>query len=199
MVAEILSLHNHNSGIIESIKFISEDNVVLFGISYEEWKIINTFAPWFSAFGTILAVIISLYLAYLNRKITLKISSNISLFNNGSEYFFIKVANTGYNSVVINNILLQYGLFKKSYIVINDISLECSTLLPTKIEVGDAITLCMNIKKENNILKDIYNILKDKKLYLGIFTLTIVVNTATGKSFKNRVSKDIMNEIHYLN
>ena len=158
MVAEILSLHNHNSGIIESIKFISEDNVVLFGISYEEWKIINTFAPWFSAFGTILAVIISLYLAYLNRKITLKISSNISLFNNGSEYFFIKVANTGYNSVVINNILLQYGLFKKSYIVINDISLECSTLLPTKIEVGDAITLCMNIKKENNILKDIYNI-----------------------------------------
>ena len=172
---------------------------MLFGISYEEWKIINTFAPWFSAFGTILAVIISLYLAYLNRKITLKISSNISLFNNGSEYFFIKVANTGYNSVVINNILLQYGLFKKSYIVINDISLECSTLLPTKIEVGDAITLCMNIKKENNILKDIYNILKDKKLYLGIFTLTIVVNTATGKSFKNRVSKDIMNEIHYLN
>lgn len=175
---------------------------MIFGISHDEWKIINSFAPWFSAFGTILAVVVSLYLAYLNRKISLKISSNISIFNNGTDnrYFFIKVVNDGYNSAIINNILLQYGLFNKTYIGIGDknISAECSNPLPAKIEVGDAISLCVNINKEDNMLEDFYNNFKKGNLYLNIFTLTIVVNTTSGKSFKNRVSKDIMNEIHYF-
>jgi len=175
---------------------------MIFGISYEDWKIINSFAPWFSAFGTILAVVVSLYLAYINRKISLNISSNISISNNGgnNRYFFIKVVNDGYNSIIVNNILLQYGLFKKIYISIgdNNISAECSNPLPTKIEVGDAISLCVNINKEDNMLEDFYNNFKKNNLYLNIFTLKIVVNTTSGKSFKNRVSKKIMNEIHYF-
>ena len=173
---------------------------MIFGISHEEWKIINSFAPWFSAFGTILAVVVSLYLAYLNRKISLNISSNIFSLNTGGEYFFIKVVNDGYNSVIINNISLQYGLFRKTYIGIgdNNISSECSTSLPAKIEVGDAVNLCMNIDKEDNILENFYNNFLKTNLYINIFTLKIVVNTTSGKSFKNRVSKDIMNEIHYF-
>ena len=173
---------------------------MIFGISHEEWKIINSFAPWFSAFGTILAVVVSLYLAYLNRKISLNISSNIFLLDTGGEYFFIKVVNDGYNSVIINNISLQYGLFRKTYIGIgyNNISSECSTSLPAKIEVGDAVNLCMNIDKEDNILENFYNNFLKTNLYINIFTLKIVVNTTSGKSFKNRVSKDIMNEIHYF-
>lgn len=49
-------------------------------LSVEEWKFINSFAPWLSAIGTLLAVSVSLYLSYSTRKIALNISSGIYIF-----------------------------------------------------------------------------------------------------------------------
>lgn len=59
--------------------------MIFLGICYEDWKIINTFVPWFSAFSTISVAILSLHLASLNREISLSMTSNISISNNGSD------------------------------------------------------------------------------------------------------------------
>jgi hypothetical protein len=45
----------------------------------EIWQVINTFAPWLSAIGTVSAVIASLYLATRDRRISLKISAGHKL------------------------------------------------------------------------------------------------------------------------
>jgi len=72
----------------------------------EQWAFINTFAPWVSAVGTLLAVIVSLYISYSTRKISLKIYSDIYIFNEyekDEEYIGIYVINTGYRTVFLNN------------------------------------------------------------------------------------------------
>lgn len=50
-------------------------------ISVEEWRFINSFAPWLSVIGTLLAVCASLYISYSTRKIALSISSGVVVFN----------------------------------------------------------------------------------------------------------------------
>ena len=88
-------------------------------LSNEEWEFINTFAPWFSAVGTFLAVGTSLYISYSTRRIVLEISSGIYCFDeNGvdKEYLAIYVTNTGYRTIYLNNYALQVGVFKKTII-----------------------------------------------------------------------------------
>ena len=146
------------------------------GISFEDWKIINTFAPWFSAFGTISVAIISLYLASLHRKVSLNITSNISISDNSTDRFcLIKAVNDGNNSIKINDILLEYGLGKKNYVSIgeNDISEECSSLLPHRIEVGDVVSLCVNISRQNDFFPNLYKNIKKDSLY-GFYWLNII-------------------------
>ncbi len=94
-------------------------------LSIEEWKFINTFAPWFSAIGTFLAVCVSLYISHSTRKIALTVASGIFIFNeNGAdeEYLAINVTNTGYRTVFLNSLMcisFQVGLFKKRILALD--------------------------------------------------------------------------------
>ena len=82
----------------------------------EEWKYINTFAPWLSAIGTISAVMVSLFLA---RKDKPKLKTNTSIkvlisemFDNNPRYLIIEVANIGIRPTKIialeKNLLYKY-------------------------------------------------------------------------------------------
>lgn len=51
-----------------------------------DWKFINTFAPWFSAIGTFLAVVVSLYLAHASRRQKMKASASIMLMITQARY-----------------------------------------------------------------------------------------------------------------
>ena len=87
-------------------------------LSIEEWKFINSFSPWLSAIGTLLAVCVSLYISYSTRKIALQVSSGIIVFNeNGAdeEYLAINVINTGYRTVFLNNLVCGFRVVTKAY------------------------------------------------------------------------------------
>jgi hypothetical protein len=43
----------------------------------ETWRFINTFAPWLSAVGTLVAVAVSLYLARKSNRIELEVSAGL--------------------------------------------------------------------------------------------------------------------------
>jgi len=86
----------------------------------EEWKFINTFAPWFSAIGTLLAVIVSLYLAHTSRRQKLKVSASImQMLTVGQkedvypEYVWLRATNIGHSKVKITNLGWHVGFFKK--------------------------------------------------------------------------------------
>ena len=76
----------------------------------ETWEFINSFAAWFSAAGTIAAVITALYLATQDRRIHLKVTAGIRLVI--SEYrgvenedlIVIRVTNVGHRSAKITGV-----------------------------------------------------------------------------------------------
>ena len=45
----------------------------------ETWLFINSFAPWISAFGTIAAVIVALYLSIREKRVRLRVSAGYRL------------------------------------------------------------------------------------------------------------------------
>lgn len=164
----------------------------------EEWKFINTFAPWFSAIGTFLAVITSLCIAFSARKISLSISSDIYEFNEGEEvidYLAIFVTNTGYRTIYLNNlacISFQLGLFKKVNIGIgyNSIDGNKSSVFPCKLGENETAELFIKINNENKNWLHSFKNEYLKKNWLS--TLKIIVYPNAGKSFKEKPGKTII-------
>jgi multisubunit Na+/H+ antiporter MnhE subunit len=72
----------------------------------ETWQFINSFSPWLSAVGTIIAVIVALYLARLDKRIRLRVSAGhrlvfsagASIPENPDEYLVINIVNSGYRT-----------------------------------------------------------------------------------------------------
>lgn len=167
-------------------------------ISIEEWKFINTFAPWLSAIGTFLAVCVSLYISYSTRKIALTISSGIFIFSeNGSneEYLAINVTNTGYRTVFLNSLMcisFQVGLFKKTNIGIGHkyIDINKSSGFPCKL--GENETANMLLKINNNNINWLQNFKKEYLQKYSPSTLRVVIYPNVGKPFKVKPDKTIM-------
>lgn len=170
-------------------------------LSVEEWKFINSFAPWLSAIGTLLAVCVSLYISFSTRKIALSISSGIFVFNdNGSdeEYLAINVTNTGYRTVILNSLMcisFQVGLFKKTNIGIGHkyIDSHKSSSFPCKLGENETANLFLKINNSNtNWLK---NFKKEHLKTHSLSTLRIAVYPNVGKPFKVKPDKTIMKGI----
>ena len=89
----------------------------------ETWRFINTFAPWFSAIGTIAAVIVSLYLARARRPIKLEVRSGHRILVGDSselkypEYIFIGAINVGHRVAYITNVGWKTGCLKKIHAI----------------------------------------------------------------------------------
>jgi len=75
------------------------------------WQFINSFAPWLAALGTLLAVIISLYLARRDKQIRISVNAYITTLinslnnsNQSDRYLCIEVTNTGHRTANITSI-----------------------------------------------------------------------------------------------
>ena len=86
------------------------------------WQLINSFAWWFSAIGTIGAVIVALALASRTHKINLKISAGHRVIFGGNaspdhlpEVLAISVTNTGVRVATVTHVGWRAGFFKKRY------------------------------------------------------------------------------------
>ena len=168
-------------------------------MSIECWKFINSFAPWLSAFGTVAAVVVSLYIALSNRKISINISSEIYQFGEGNECLIIKVTNTGLRTVVFDNqfcIAFQVGRFKnKKYIGIGEsyIDQSKSSNFPCRLTEGETLNLAINMNNsDGNWLRNFKsNYLKNTSLS----TLRVVVYPNVSKPIKEKVGRSIINEL----
>src|SRR5438093_12793596 len=88
------------------------------------WTLINSFASWLSAIGTIAAVVFALWIANRDRRIHLKVVAGIRViaalgqsFDNKNRYINISVTNVGYRSARINVLSWKLGPFKKSWLL----------------------------------------------------------------------------------
>ena len=168
-------------------------------IDIEYWKFINTFAPWFSAFGTVTAVMVSLYLAKSEKPVKLKILADIRILTeeNNPRYLMIEAINIGSRIVNITNIGWEMGLFKKlSFIQVvkKDINDFYSSELPIKINDGEEAKWLILLEKEKNWIEQFVKNL-GKFPRWDLFWLRLQIVTANGKIFKAKIGKSLKDEL----
>lgn len=107
------------------------------GLPQSQWEFINTFADWFSAIGTILAVWVSLWLARQaslpKARITASVMRKVGESGLGSEFLGIQIANVGDRPFIVTGLMWRAGLpfFRKHAFQ----PIE-NALLPMELQLG---------------------------------------------------------------
>lgn len=170
-----------------------------------DWAFINTFAPWFSAIGTISAVIVSLFLAQKDKP-KLKIDSSIRLMiseaiDGNPEYLVIEVVNIGIRPTKIVAIGWTIGLFrKKSFIQIvgkgNDdlVANLYSSDFPIVLNDGEEAKWLIPLDEENNWIDRFKTNLSWFAKWDLLFT-NLEVYTAHGLKYKKRIAVNIRSRL----
>ncbi|WP_263080881.1 hypothetical protein [Endozoicomonas sp. Mp262] len=169
-------------------------------MNIECWKFINSFAPWLSAIGTIVATSVSLYIALSNRKISIDITSEIYEFDAGVEKLIVQVTNTGYRTVVFNNyscIAFQLSKFRSSKnigIGSNYIDFQNSSQFPCKLSEGETMKLIISMDnlESGNWLKNF------KRNHMNGYSesdLKVIAYPNVAKPFIKKVGKSIRTEL----
>lgn len=169
----------------------------------DSWRFINSFAPWFSAAGTITAVIVSLYLARSREKIKLVVRAGerLMLFRDGTpiekapRYLYISIINIGSREVIVNNIGWKIGLFSKKYAVQPVEDRTYSSALPIKLKDGDEAKYFILLSEPSNWLDEFA---KDFILDHGAYMVNRVwvqVFTSVGTIFETKLEKNMRDKL----
>lgn len=169
-------------------------------LTHLDWQLINSFSGWFSAAGTILAVVVSLYISYSTRSTRIAVTSGIYVFNeNGgeAEYLGIFVQNVGFRAFYINKdtcISIRVGWLRKRYIGIgrNHIDFTKSSTFPCKIGEGEQAKLFIRLHDEQSRWID--GLKQDLLKGSSLSSLKIVVFPSIGKNVVRRFSREVMRE-----
>jgi len=177
--------------------------------SKDDWKFINTFAEWVSAFGSIFAAMVALYLSRTNH-VKLKVDASMGALIGLTEkplgnLLIISVVNCGIRPATITGIGIKCGLFfKRKFILIGGgihpgISFP-QEKLPKILEDGKKLDwiFTTGTKDSNDQIRTFAREMLSSgyNSKFKIFPMKIVAFTSVGKEFSNRVSIDIKGKIY---
>ncbi len=166
-------------------------------LSQDTWRFINTFAPWLSAIGTILAVLVSLHLARRDRRIRLEVSAGHRIIVTPGvpgpypEYLSINIVNVGHRDAQITNVGWKVGILKKKYAVQTTIADGISSPIPVRLKDGEEAKYLIPLDERTNWLENFgKDMLRPFPRILGHF-VKIQVFTFIGKTFESRIEKNL--------
>jgi len=162
----------------------------------ETWQFFNTFAPWFSAFCTIAAVVVALYLASTKSKLKLRITAGHRLLaglGNGEfpEYLLINVINVGFRPARITGIGWKIGFFKKKYAIQVFNTNQYTSQIPIDLSDGQEARYLIPFGGPEDWLNQFSNNFVGRPVRLRLCTLRLQVSTSLGKTFERPVEKNL--------
>lgn len=125
----------------------------------QDWQLINSFANWFSAFGTIGAVITALYLARRDKRIRLRVSAGHGIIVSydseatQKQVLAIRITNIGHRDVQVTGIGWRIGLLRRFYSEQTVISDGISNTLPIRLRDGEEACYYIPLFNEMEWLK----------------------------------------------
>ncbi len=170
-------------------------------LTEETWKFINTFAPWFSAIGTISAVILSLYLARRDKNVRLAVSAGHRIIiGPGSsepypEYLSIYVVNIGHRDAQLISIGWKIGFFKKRYAVQTTESGGLSSPLPIRLKDGEEAKYLIPLSTKDDWLKEFVDKMLTPFPRLQSRFIRIQAFTSIGKTFESKIEGSLRKKI----
>lgn len=166
-------------------------------LSEETWKFINTFAPWLSALGTLLAVLVSLNLARRDRKIRLEISAGHRIVVTPGvpapypEYLSINIVNVGHREAQITNIGWKVGILKKQYAVQTTISDGISSPIPVRLKDGDEAKYLIPLNEQTKWLENFGKDMLSPFPRIRAHFVKVQVFTSIGRTFESHIEKNL--------
>ncbi len=169
----------------------------------DTWRFVNSFAPWFSAAGTLAAVIVSLYLARSREKIKLAVRAGerLMVHRDGTplekepRYLFISIINIGSREVMVNNIGWKIGFLKKEYAIQTIDDRVDSSTLPIKLKDGDEAKYFILLSEPSKWLDEF---VKDFILDHGekrVNRIWVQVYTSVGRTFEVKLEKNMRDRL----
>ena len=161
----------------------------------EFWKFFNSFAPWFSAIGSLSAVILALYLSRQDKRVRLDVSvGHRVLITPGlneprPDYLAIKIVNIGHREVQISNLTWKTGVFKKSYgvqLIGKDV---LSSPLPVRLKDGEEANYFVELDQNDDWINKFIQDYLPNFPSLRLRFIRFRVHTSIGKYFSSKLEK----------
>jgi hypothetical protein len=161
------------------------------------WEFINSFADWFSAVGTIAAVIAALSLARQDRRVRLRVNagSRVMVSQNPtstpSDQLLIGITNIGHREAQISNIGWKVGIFKKKFSIQTPSFDAYSSSIPSRLRDGEEARFLIPLDDEIDWLGNfVQQFLKPYPKVLVHF-VWVQAHTSVGKTFEARIEKSL--------
>lgn len=166
-------------------------------MNHETIRTINSFAPWLSAVGTILAVGTTIYFARIDKRIRINLSAGYRLLASGpgnsiGRTISIVATNIGIRPVTICQFGWEFGRIRKRHLL-QFANNSISDLLPITKRDGESASCNFHI--DAIWLNKFIDSNDDRGLRNCIDTLHVVVLTSTGKTFKCKVEKNLRDKL----
>lgn len=167
-------------------------------IEKETWIFINSFAPWVSGIGALLAVITSLHLAK-RESIKLKLSLGIRALivensgpGHGTDYVWLTITNIGIRSATISQLYWKFNPFKKGGFMWIAPRNQLSSQFPISIKDGQSANYAIPIEEfkerfAKSVVKELRGINGIWKKYFAKF----YVLTSGGNQFGIPIETDL--------
>ena len=159
-------------------------------LTQETWQFINSFAPWFSALGTVLAVFVAIYLARRDRVIRLEVSAGFRYIitfeipghdlSPELEYLQIMVVNVGHRDAQIIKIVWKVGILQKQYfsqLIVGNMP----SPLPIRLHDGEEAKYLIPLDEKPDWLVGLCADMPTQFLSLQLRFIRVQVFTSVGK------------------
>lgn len=174
----------------------------LFGIDKSQWEIINGLANWLSAFGSIAAACVALYLANKSGKpsAAVRVGHRIIIAGDGSgppypEYVVFNIVNTGDRPIRVSQIGWRIGLFRKRYAV-QLYDQHQSSRLPIELTHGQEASWFVPLQASEEPWTEYFAkgmLMPDHKT--SLLTIRAQVFTSVGHVFEVRPEKNLLDHL----
>jgi hypothetical protein len=172
------------------------------GVSRDTWRFINTFAPWLSALGTLIAVAASLVIARRvhSNRLTVSVGARLLLESgraaNDNLFMTIIVTNTGPRPLTVTGAGWRVGMLRKKTFVINLFGggqHPYSAKLPCVLDPGLQAQWLVEIRKDQDgWLNDTARNMLLPWWRSNIRTLRLQVWTSSGEVFEARPASSLI-------
>jgi hypothetical protein len=165
-------------------------------------ELLKSLPEWLTAIGTLLAVIVALYLARRDRSIRCIAESTIYVLidsanvDAASEHVTITVTNIGTRVFTLGGVSWRLGLFKRQNYFLIPPPNQYSSRIPVKLSDGEQASFHFPIAhfRDRDRPTLLTNAPKRFRRFWLLFT-RLLVHTTTGQTFAFRVHKSIRQEL----
>lgn len=161
------------------------------------WEFINSFSSWIAAFGTVAAVVVSLFLARRDKTVRLELTAGFRLsvipgsLPPYSELVYISITNIGHREAQITNIGWKLGIFKKEQMIQTVINDGASSPLPVRLKDGEQAQYLIPLNEQTMWLESFRSEFLSQFPKLRSMTIKVWATTTIGKTFESKIEKGL--------